>query len=68
MLVRNWSPHENTIHASAHTRSDGIDLISLPFASAAFASIEIIQRQVPADVTSAVNGSRIDTHGKLAFL
>ena len=60
-----WGSHPRP---RSHWFRDGIDLISLPFTSAAFASIKAIQTQVPANVTSQVNDSRIDSHGKLSYV
>ena len=51
----------------AHTMFlvDGIDLVSLPFASAAFTSIDAIGKPLAHNITKGVNGTRIDNHGEM---
>lgn len=41
--------------------ADGIDLVALPFASAAFAGIEEIQKRIK--INNTVKAERIDVHG-----
>ena len=54
-----YSPQIQQIIAAA--TADGIDLVALPFASAAFAGIESIQQRVK--INNTVPVERIDVHG-----
>ena len=54
-----YSPEIQKIIKAA--TADGIDLVALPFASAAFAGIEDIQKRVK--INNTVKAERIDVHG-----
>ena len=62
------APYANTSQYSPQIQqiieaatADGIDLVSLPFASAAFAGIESVQQRIK--INNTVPVERIDVHG-----
>lgn len=54
-----YSPQIQAIIDAA--TADGIDLVALPFAAAAFAGIEEVQ--IPIKINNTVKKERIDVHG-----
>lgn len=54
-----YSPYIRKIINNA--KADGIDLLALPFAAAAFAGIEEVQK--PIKINNTVKSERIDVHG-----
>ena len=54
-----YSPQIQAIIDAA--TADGIDLVTLPFAAAAFAGIEEVQ--IPIKINNTVKKERIDVHG-----
>ncbi|MCJ1224879.1 hypothetical protein MMC12_001526 [Toensbergia leucococca] len=59
-LSQDYPP--SILHIIQAAKADGINLLALPFAAAAFASIEAIQKPVAANASKTLNGTRIDTH------
>ena len=57
-----YSPEIQRIIKAA--TADGIDLVALPFAAAAFAGIEDVQKRIK--INGTVKGERIDVHGAWA--
>ena len=55
-----YSPQIQNIIKNA--KADGIDLLALPFAAAAFAGIEEAQKQ-PVKINKTVTAERINVHG-----
>ncbi len=57
--------YKNVEHIYQWFWADGINLTALPFAPAAFASIEAILIPVTTNISLTSNSTRVDTHGEL---